>query len=682
MLFSYNWLNDYLIYKVSPQELAEVLTMHAFEVESVMKKGEDWVLDIDVLSNRAADCFSHTGVAREANALLGFLGRYEKKKAKPFYDEKEIKAFFVSLAPARGLSVTVERREDCPLYHLLLIRDVVVKESPLWMKKRLEVVGLNSINNLVDSSNYVMLDTGEPLHMFDADEVADKNKKKEVIVRRAREGEKLILLGGEGVSLSANDLVIADAQKALALAGIKGGEETGVKKKTRSILIEAASFNRSLLYETSKRLHILSDSAKRWGAGVLPDVSFIGLFNVQKFVTEMTGGMIASHYSVLPPTLPHNLFSLRPPIFVLVKRLQSLIGKNIPVKTMHAVLFHLGFEVKEEAGDAYKIFPPFWRLDCEREEDIAEEVARCMGLNDIAPVFPSVSLQESLDQNVLAWRSFIKHYFISQGFDEVYSYSLVSENDKNAPLLLNPISAERSHLRGDLIKGLLEAIARNQAHHASLKLFEMGNTFLQERGVIKERERLAGIVWHRTRGEAFREAKGYLAGLVEAMGFDEEDYRLTPASSDQLPDTSVLNVSVNGERIGRIAILETPKELKVKGVAAGFELDVQALVQNADEEREFEEPPKYPAVERDISLFLERGVKAGSIMQVIHEVGKELIEDVDLLDMYEEEGKPQKSLAFHIVYRSKKKTLRDEEVNILHQKIEKALTKRFHAKIR
>ncbi len=678
MLFSFNWLNDYLTYEVSPQELAEVLTMRAFEVESVTKKGDDWVLDIDVLPNRAGDCFSHAGVAGEANALLGFLGKHQKKEGEAIHNEEETRAFFSGLAPSENLSITIEKKEDCSLYQLLLVEGVGVGKSPEWMRKRLEAVGLNSINNLVDISNYVMLDTGEPLHMFDADEVTRTNGKIHIIVRRAKEGEQIMLLGGENVKLSGEDLVIADSRKPLALAGIKGGQESGVKEKTRSILIESANFNRSLLYHSSKRLGILTDSAKRWSAGVSLDASFIALFKAVTLVKEFAKGGVAGYCAFLPASPSRELFRARPPIFVSLKGIQSLIGQHISEETMRSVLFHLGFDVKEESVDSYKISPPFWRLDCEREEDISEEVARFIGLNDIPPIFPSVSLTEPLDEKILQWRSFIKNYFVSQGFDEIYSYSLVGTKDEDTPSLLNPMSKERTHLRGDLTQGLLEVIASNQAHHSSIRLFEMGKTFSAGKGVIKEREIFAALVWYRSGEEAFREAKGYLSGLFEAMGFDEGDY-LLKEEGEAIPS---LAVEMGRENIGKVFIPTVLLPLKIKGTLAAFWVDVQTLIKDADQEREFEAPPKYPAVERDISLFLERGVKAGSVMQVIHEVGKELIEDVDLLDMYEEEGKPQKSLAFHIIYRSKKKTLRDEEVNTLHQTIEKALTKRFHAKVR
>ncbi|MBI3335708.1 MAG: phenylalanine--tRNA ligase subunit beta [Candidatus Portnoybacteria bacterium] len=691
MLFSYNWLNDYLKYKVSPDQLAELLTMHAFEVSAITKKGDDVVLDIDVLSNRAPDCFSHEGIAREANAIVGYKGIFRQKKPrKDTRNEDEIVNFFKSLAVYPELAIEIASPKDCPLYIALLMSGVKVSKSPLWLKERLEALGAGSINNLVDSANYAMLDTGQPTHIFDANSIAkDDGGIKNILVRRAREGEGIRVFGEARYKLTPEDLVIADAKKLLAIAGIKGGEDSGVSDKTTDIIIEAAHFRRENIYESAKRLSLATDSAKRFGAGIPQGLVLKGLFETAQLVKEAAGGEVKGFSGTYPP----HLFKRREHILLSPQRVSSYLGVSIDEDSIARILTLLNFEVEKESSGDLKIHPPYFRPDITIAEDGIEEVGRMYGFNEITPSSPPISLIDEADEEMVKWRSFIRRYFASQGFDEVYNYSLTKTPplSQGAVKLLNPISENQAYLRQSIVAGLCQNIALNQRYFSSLKIFEIGKTFRRENGEIKEREMLGGAVWSKTEKEVFREARGYAEGLLEACGitdyFERSEKQGSARSAgsymvNAYTDRDTLAIEKAGILIAKILHIPPSPELKIKQSFAVFELNLETLVSQSDIEREFEEPPKYPAVIRDISCFLPLSVKAGSVIGIIHEIGKELIEDVDLFDMYEEQKRMQKSLAFHIVYRSRAKTLTDSEVNRLHAKIEKELTKRLHAQIR
>jgi len=671
MLFSYNWLNDYLQYKVSPQEISERLTMHAFEVESLTKQGNDWILEIDVLPNRAADAFCHQGVAREINALAGFAGTFQKKEGKAIWELGDPRALAGNEAP---ITINVQSKSDCSFYQAMVIDGVRVGPSPVWLKERLAAVGIDSITNIVDISNYVMLDMGQPTHVFDAGALKLPDGRTELMVRRAANREVLELLGGTKVLLNQDDIIIANASKALALAGIKGGQASSVTKSTQSVLIEAALFNRQAIYQTVRRLGLPTQSAKRFSAGIAEGFAPRGLFAVARLIQEMAGGTIAGH-----GVFEGNGTKERPFIMLSHIKVEGIAGEKLSQGILTNSLFHLGFEVQKEQEGVFKVYPPFWRTDCQIPEDLVEEVLRLRGFDGIASVAPRVSLTEPVIDDSLALRSFARRYFTAQGFDEVYSYSLTSMRAMHAVELLNPASDARAYLRESLIPGLLENVAANQGLFHVIKMLEFGKVFRKQGTSVEEKEHIAGVLFGKNDAD-FRELRGSIEGLLEAFGFDADDYFFEHQQNEL--KRSFLSLSLNGQSCGFIEVPLLPPQLKIKGKVVAFEIDAEALFSQVAKEREFAPPPKFPAVVRDISLLLPSQVNGDSVIGVICEVGKDLIEDVDLFDVYEEPDREGRSLAFHIIYRSKEKTLTDREVSALHHKIENQLTEQFHAQIR
>ena len=659
MLFSYDWLNEYLEYSITAEKLAQLLTAHSFEVESAKKKEDDIILDIAVLSNRGHDCFSHQGIAREANALLHYKRGFKKKSVKT-----ETPA---PLKISEGKEIDVDPATKTPLYLLALLDDVVVSQSPDWLKKRLQSVGLEPINNIVDIANFVMLDVGQPLHIFDAQKLALP-----ILVRRACDKERILLLGGTQKELTKEDIVIADKNGALALAGIRGGQTSAVTQGTRSIAIEAAQFDSGFVYQTSKRLGLVTDASRRFSCGFAPEFTSVGLIRAISLIKELAHGKNERIVKCgAAPVIPSHVLTT-------YGYIDKLLGTSLQEKNIRAILECLSFAIVNEEGDAIKITPPFWRKDISVQADIVEEVGRLYELERIPLIAPSVILSERNDtgDDARAWKKFIRDFFVKHGFSEVYMHSLGKKGEIE---LLNPISVDKSFLRQSLIPGLLSALQFNQRTYvfsSDVSIFELGHVFEKAHSGngVKQKEMLACEIYRREGTHAFWELKGYVEDFLSAMGFDGEDYMLKEEERGG-------RIFVNNVDVGFIGLPED-SNTKLKGDIVVFECDIQLLITHIDNEREFQEPPRFPAIIRDVSLFLPQGKRVYEIASLISRIGGELIEDVELFDIFEQEGEKMRSLAFHIIYRSKEKTLTDNEVNTLHQKIEHALKEQFHAQVR
>lgn len=674
MKFSYQWLREYLSFELTPEDIEQLLGRHAFEVESKEKKGEDWIIDITILPNRASDAQSHKMMAKEINAIAGFTGTFSAKEAQPEVELEKAEQWVRALPKLKDFAVYVEDEEQCPLYWALKIEGVRVKQSPDWLKKKLAAIGQDSINNLVDISNIVMFEGGQPTHMFDVSSIEENI----LNVRLARKGEKLELLGGSMVSLEPDNLVIADGKKVLAIAGVKGGARSGISEKTTDIIIEIANFNPASIYKTAAFLHSTTESAKRFSAGFSYQFAPLAAWRMAQLIKEIAGGNIVG----LALYEASEVSREKPPIILDGKALERLAGTSISPEVIHHALSCLGFRVEDEGEHVYKVHSPYWRIDCRIPEDIMEEVVRLYGLDTIPPKAPVIVLGEILHNELKQWRSFTRRYFASQGFDEMYNYSFMpepKERKERCIKLLNPISEDTSFLRDNLIDGLITNAIQNQGLFAEMKLFEMGNVYWCEHNIAKEEEHIAGLIFGKKKVD-FRDMRGYVEGFLEAAGFDEDDYTLEPLSKQG--QTSYLALIIQGKECGSIKVPPLLEKLKLKGQVVAFELRSPVFYRAIANEREFQTPPKFPAVIRDVALMLPKDIKGDSVEQVVYEVGRELIEDVDLFDVHEEGTSKERGLAFHVVYRSSQKTLTDEEVNKVHQRIEKELKERLHAKIR
>src|SRR3989344_2974337 len=710
MKVSYNWLQEYISGKLpKPEKVAELLTMHSFEVESVEKVGKDSVLDVAVLPNRAHDCLSHIGVAKELGALLKFKVKSLKLKVR---EENKLKT-------SNYLNVEIKDLEKCPFYSARVILDVKVGPSPKWLKERLETLGQKSINNVVDATNYVMLETGQPTHVFDLDKIECVNPKSEIrnpkqipnskfqipkiIVRRARNWEKIEVLGGGEYKLTEQDLVIADTKDALAIAGVKGGVKAEVTGETKNIILESAYFESSSVRATSKRIGLRTDASARFENGVVPTLTTGALDRVAGLIAELAGGKVAGARHTMPhraigcdDSAPLSAFAggaakagkvkfspVR--MFFTPDGINKLLGTDISDKEIFAILKRLGFSVGK-AKNGYMATAPEERVDVSIFQDLAEEVGRVYGFENISSVLPESVLIPALPNDELIVSDKIKAILSGVGFCETYSRSFVGDkyldifsfNKKSAATVSNPMSLDHKYLRPSLLFHLIGNVAENVKHQKNIRLFEIGDVFLLEnRGKVLERTILAGVVFD----AEFYEMKGVSDLLLEKIGIDREvwydEYAPGPEEEKQVwHGGSTAEVKVGDRIIGRIGEIN-PRVLRSFDIpkrVVAFEFYVKDLVELAEEKAMYQPISKFPAVERDIAVLVPASVKVDDVQQAIETAGGELLLDSDLFDIYEENLEAeQKSLAFHLIFQSSERTLTDNEINGIFRKIVEAI---------
>lgn len=664
MIFSYNWLQSFFSKKLpKPEKLAEILTMASFEVSEVEKIGNDFILDIDILSNRATDCFSHLGIAREYAALLDYRFKIKDYKLK---EDKNLKA-------KDFIKIEVKDKKACPRYSARVITDVKVGPSPKWLKERLEVCGLQSINNIVDLANYTMLETGQPLHAFDAEKITGEK----IIVRLARKGEKISALDGKKYELNNNILLIADQKEPLAIAGIKGGKKAEIDKNTKTIILESANFNPIVIAKSSKKLNLRTDASLRFEHGIDPNLTESAVNRVASLITEIAKGKVAKG---LIDFYPKKVSAKK--IKLDLNYVNSLIGVKIPEKEIKNILERLGFKTKKIKAQLIEVTVPTFRLDISLPEDLIEEIARIHGYNNVVPISPMATLIPPVKNLDIFWEDMAKNILKDTGFTEVYSYSFIGgrENNifnfKNIIEVENPLSADYQYLRPSLIPNLLNDVAKNQKFQKEIKIFELGKIFTlrQNQGKDGEKRMLSVLM----SGDKFFEAKGTIDLLFNKLGIAKvwyDEFKPTPEESkiSLWVQKRCAEIKVNQEEIGFLGEI-SPKileRLKIAGKVVAFDLDFEKLSRLSSEEHEFRPISSYPAAIQDIAVLVPGDVLVDEILNKIQIAGGNLVRDVDLFDIYEGEELPEgkKNLAFHIIYQAEDRTLSSEEINKIHKKI-------------
>ncbi len=691
MVFSYNWLQSFFKKKLPKSEkLAEVLTMHSFEVSELKGVGKDWILDIDVLPNRAGDCLSHLGIARECAILTNSKLQISDSK---LIEDKNLKA-------NNFISVEVEDKNACPRYTARVVTDAKVFPSPKWLQERLKVCGLRPINNIVDIANYVMLETGQPLHAFDGEKLEGER----IIVRFAKEREKIVTLDEEKYDLDNEVLVIADAEKPVAIAGIKGGKIPEIDRKTKIVVLEAANFNPRIIRQGSKKLDLKTDASLRFEHGIDPNLTEFAINLTAFLIQKIAGGKVTKGLidfypkKVLPKRIKLDLNYVR-----------NLLGIEIPVAKIKNILEGLGFKI---LNTKYKIQDikyalvevPTFRLDISLPEDLIEEVGRIAGFEKIPSVFPIAALVPPERNLEIFWEDLTKNILKEAGFTEVYNYSFISEKDaqifgypiSTRPNLVeveNPTSDEFKYLRPSLIPNLLKDVEKNAKYVSEIKIFELGKVFEAPK---KEQRILTGVIT----GDAFYQAKGIVDLLLNKLGisniwFAEPSAHLTPhpakrgSACDEYrtaAETAKISwwhpkkcaeIKIDGERIGFLGEIfpRILDEFKIKTKVVYFDIDFEKLQKLCSEETIYRPVSRYPAAVRDLAVLVSHETRVEEVLNKIETVGGKLVSDIDLFDIYEGEEIPggKKNLAFHIIFQAEDRTLSSKEIEELQNKIIKAL---------
>lgn len=685
MKISYNWLKEFVDVDLAPRDVAAKLTMAGLAVDAVEEHGDDFVLEIDLTSNRP-DCLSHLGVAREVAALTGKTLRMPDTKL----NEAATKTSNVT-------SVEILNPDLCPRYTARVIRGVKIGPSPDWLVKRLEVMGQRSVNNVADITNYVMLETGQPLHAFDLHQL----KGARIVVRAARDGERMTTLDGEERVLTSQMLVIADAERPVALGGIKGGEDSGITDATVDVLLEAAYFTPAQIRATSKALGLSTEASYRFERGTDPEIVPVASDRAAKMIAEIAGGEVLSGIvDVYPNPQP------RPEAVLRLTKYRALTGLDTSLGEAERILRALGMRAEADAdAQTIRAVAPSWRIDVAIEEDLIEEVARVVGYEKVGVSLPGSAGAGAYlpgEQGRRATRQTLTRL----GYNEAVSFSFVNA-EADAALsaaseaarleLRNPIDGTQSHLRTTLLAGLLDALTRNLHHgQRNVKLFEIGKCFYAagdgERPT--EIERLALVATGARNEHDWRDASARLEfydvkGAVEAVA---ESLALPPLSFAQKSDANHLHpgraaVIMLGDReVGMVGQLHphVASRYKFKQSVLVAELDFGALLGAQAAESRYRPLPKFPAVARDISLLMPKDVAWVTVEREIQSLGIPELESIRLFDLYQGKELPENrhSLALALRYRAADRTLTEAEVNALHERVVEALRRQFSAELR
>jgi phenylalanyl-tRNA synthetase beta chain len=655
MKFSYTLLKRILPELSFKSKTIEILNLYVFESDDL---GGDSI-DISLPANRYSDASSHLGIARELSVVLN------KKIKNP------VKLIVNQPSSNNFIQVKVEDKNLCPRYLAYYFEIPKVGESNSEIKKILKSCGINPINNVVDIANLVMLETGQPLHIFDADKL-DGGFPKKIIVRKAKKGEVIETLDNQKFRLKDKDLVISDIKNPLAIAGIKGGKYSGVTKSTKRIILEAANFDPVSIYHTSKSLNLKTDASIRFSHGLSPELVKIGADRAVLYLKQL-GGKLLDSYDSNPKKFTERIIDFN------TGKYEKFIGEKVELKKAKNYFEKLGFFVKKINGNTLRVYVPSWRLDLEDFEDLAEEVMRFGGINNLKPQKPVIELNPHKEENIFILKDKIRMSLQKLGLSEVYTHSLISEEDKVLSELnlnfsnrvieiLYPVSKEFKYLRPSLFMNLKNTLLDNSRFFNEVKIFEIGKVFYKENNNFKEELKLGCGILYKKDHPIF-ELKGVFSSLLEDLGID--DYLM-------VEDDKKIKIEVDGEVIGNILHFKTKKGFNI----ALAEINLEKVLKSIEEEKEFKPLPKYPAVLRDISILVSKDFKIGEIMEKISNVSS-ILEDVDLIDEYWEQSfSNNQSLTFRLIFQSEEKTLKDEEIDEELKKIKNILHKDFKAQIR
>lgn len=657
----------------------------------------DTVLELEVTPNRP-DCLSMVGVAREVGAVTG----------RPFRTPASVP---IEEGPPAATLVSVEIEDPalCSRYTARVITGVKVGPSPDWLVERVTAAGARSINNVVDVTNYILYELGQPLHAFDLDTLGTVDGKTAIIVRTAADGERLTTLDGQDRALAADTLVIADPNGPVALAGVMGGEATEVSDATVDILLESACFDTATTSRTSRRLGLISEASLRFERGVDPGLAARACDRAAQLLAEVSGGRVAPGIvDVYPaPPLP-RIVRLR------CDRLRHIIGADISDDDAAAILTALGMAL-ESAEDGFDVTVPSFRPDLEREIDLIEEVVRVWGMERVPSTLPGGrervgSLTASQHRDLA-----IGQALRSAGLNEHIGYAFADPRDMDrlgwalgpdeVPVeLINPMSEEQAVMRWTLAAGLLRVVSHNQRRGVSdVHVYELGNVFVTAEGrkQPKERAMVAGALagaWQRPSWSApassldFFDGKGVLEVLFSELGVDKVRYRASERA--WLQPGRGADVVVRGDVVGWIGEV-APQVLDAYGAAGPvtlFEIGVRPLGKAGAASRGYAEIPRYPAVNLDLALVVDEAVEVEQLVQAMSSAGGKLLDDVRLFDVYRDPvGQPlekrrlplgKKSLAFSLSYRSNDRTLTDEDVRPVHEKLISKVCRATAAEVR
>jgi phenylalanyl-tRNA synthetase beta chain len=663
MKISLRWLSDFLPDPLDPNQAADALTNAGLPVESIESHAPDAVLDVEVTSNRG-DCLSHLGVARELAALLN----------KPF-NAKPPEAAETDPPASSAVSVAIEASQLCPHYTARLIRGAKIAPSPDWLAKRLVAVGIRPINNVVDVTNYVMFELGQPLHAFDFAKIADGK----IIVRTAARGESITSIDGRKRDLAPDMLTIADADKPVALAGVMGGLDSEVSAATTDVLLESARFDPLSIRKTARALAMKSESSYRFERGIDPTLPMRASLRAVQLILQTAGGkllkgVVAAGSDAFEP----KKLSLRLP------RLKQILGVELPKDEVIAAFSRLGLS-PVAVGERIDVMVPAFRLDISQEIDLVEEAARVLGYQRI-PTRPEISIRLAPPDPQTVTTDAICRTLVAGGFFEAVTFGFVSDllaGDFGDSKLRADSQARKADasLRPSLLPGLLEAMRFNEANGTpGAKLFEIGATFAARDSKVDEKRKVACVG-----GENLREVRGVVENLLRRLDADRA-LSVIPDSAPGFSKNACGRVQWGDLSLGFIGKIDAAvaQKLSLRHVPVAAELEFAPLLAAHRHVPQLKELPKFPPVRRDLSLIVAANLAFEKIDSLVRSLKLPDLEALEFVTVYR--GKPlesgQKSVTITLVFRSATTTLTSEQVENSVQTVVKAAGEKLGATLR
>lgn len=664
MKISYNWLKEYVDICLSPQELADRLTNVGLVVADIQPVEDDFCLDIEVTSNRP-DCLGIIGVAREVAAAVG--GSLHFPETNVVSAHADISKF---------INVSVEEPILCPRYTAKVVRHITVAPSPEWMQKRLTCIGLRPVNNIVDVTNYVMMETGQPLHAFDLDRLAEQK----IIVRKARIGEEIVAINGARRALFHDMLVIADGRRPVAIAGVMGGAETEVSNSTRNIFLECAEFEQRQVRRTSRALGISSDSSYRFERGIDPEGIDHASQRAVWLINDCAGGEISGGTINISERHETKKITLR------MERLHKVLGVEIKRDVAIDILKKLQCNILNNVDKFIDLEVPSFRGDISREIDLIEEVARIYGYNNI-PTKTSIDVRGSTKNKVEIVEDTIRQFLIGLGFYEVKTFSIVDTSplqsvnlwsDKGGIDIVNPLRQEESRLRTSLLPSLINT-KRYNMHHGTeqIKIFEIAKVYLAGNKLPHEKNCLSILA-----DTDYLTLKGIFESSLVNLGILSECEWITFSEPRLFRDERAARIQMDGMTVGYFG--EASQELGFKTLSCLLEVDLDVLIEKSNFIKKYQNLPQYPTVFRDLAVIVNEETPWSSIEKCITDTKIAFLKEVNFFDVYRGKQIPagKKSIAFNLCFQSPDRTLRSEEVDIELQAIVDSLQRILNVELR
>jgi phenylalanyl-tRNA synthetase beta chain len=679
MKFSYQLLKKLVPKIKSKTELIERLILHAFEATDL---GGD-TIDISIPANRYSDAASHFGLAKIVAAILNAKLQYSEIRPPKYYRQ------FLEVGPPK-FKIEIKDKNLCPRYMGWYFEIPKITASPKWMQEILISCGLQPINSVVDIMNYAMLETGQPLHAFDYDKLQfqevrppeisrnirniRRSNLPNIIVRRAKKGEKITTLDGDKFDLNENILVITDFKEPLAIAGIKGGKKAEVTNKTKKIIVEAANFEPVSIYKTSRQINLKTDASLRFSHGLSPVLVEKGIKRAVELLKKNCNAKIGEVIDVNFTKSLKSVFKFD------IDRFNKLTGLNLSEKICLGYLKKLGFKIKGSLIEA-----PLERIDISIFEDLVEEIVKLYGYNRIPSLPPAVYLKPSSFEELVDFKQKIRGILSRLGLNELYNYSFIGERDDVDKIieLENPISEDKKYLRYSLIPLLIKNVKDNFRFYEKVRIFEIGKTFQQKRidadnkqinaDDIQEKLMLGAAIGFK-KDNPIPELKGLVEELLRQVGLI--DYSMISQSKSKSETTQKIIIKSDDILIGHLG-------LTIDNIAF-VEIDAEKLFGLAIGEKEFEQLSKYPSVARDLSILVPRYIRAEELMSIIENSAPKFLDDVDLIDVYEDLklGENRQSLTFRLVFLADDHTLTNEEVGKEMERIISSLREEIDIEIR